>query len=67
MFDLSNYPLAVIFIVGLASILATSEIGWQLGKRTKGRVSSNFSTLESAMLGLLALMLALLFNGPDTL
>jgi len=62
MFDLSNYPLAVIFFIGLASILAMSEIGWQLGTRTKGRAGSNFSTLESAMLGLLALMLAFTFS-----
>ncbi len=62
MFDLSNYPLAVIFFIGLASIMAMSEIGWQLGTRTKGRTGSNFSTLESAMLGLLALMLAFTFS-----
>ena len=62
MFDLSSYPLAVIFFSGLASILAMSEIGWQLGIRTKGRAGSNFSTLESATLGLLALMLAFSFS-----
>lgn len=62
MFDLSNYPLAVIFFIGLASIMAMSEIGWQLGTRTKGRTGSNFSTMESAMLGLLALMLAFTFS-----
>ena len=62
MFDLSNYPLAVIFFIGLASIMAMSEIGWQLGTRAKGRTGSNFSTMESAMLGLLALMLAFTFS-----
>src|ERR1700761_741078 len=62
MFDLSSYPLAVIFFSGLASILAMSEIGWQLGIRTKGRAGSNFSTFESATLGLLALMLAFTFS-----
>src|ERR1700742_2479724 len=62
MFDLSSYPLAVIFFSGLASILAMSEIGWQLGIRTKGRAGSNFFTLESATLGLLALMLAFTFS-----
>jgi hypothetical protein len=61
MFDLSNYPLTAIFVVGLAVILVLSEIGWQLGIQTKGPASSNFSTLESAMLGLLALMLAFTF------
>ena len=62
MFDLSNYSLAVIFFSGLASILAISEIGWQLGIRTKERAGTNFSTLESAMFGLLALMLAFTFS-----
>lgn len=62
MLDLSNYPLAVIFFIGLASFLAVSEIGWQLGSLRKGRASSNFSTLESAMLGLMALMLAFTFS-----
>ncbi len=61
MFDLSNYPLTVIFVVGLAAILVLSEFGWQLGIKAKGPASSNFSTLESAMLGLLALMLAFTF------
>jgi hypothetical protein len=60
-FDLSNYPLALIFVVGLAAILVISEVGWQLGIHIKGRAGANFSTLESAMLGLLALMLAFTF------
>jgi hypothetical protein len=62
MFDLSNYPLAVIFSIGLAAILIVGEIGWQLGIHAKGEAGSNFSTLESAMLGLLALMLAFTFS-----
>ena len=62
MLDLSNYPLAVNFFIGLAAILIVSEIGWQLGIRAKGQASRNFSTLESAMLGLLALMLAFTFS-----
>jgi len=62
MFDLSNYPIVLIFFIGLASILAVSEIGWQLGIHLKGRAGSSFSTLESAMLGLMALMLAFTFS-----
>ena len=58
MFDLSNYPLAVIFFIGLAAILIVSEIGWQLGIRAKGEAGSNFGN----MLGLLALMLAFTFS-----
>lgn len=62
MFDLSNYPLPAIFFIGLVGILLVSEIGWQLGIRTKGGGGSNITTLESAMLGLLALMLAFTFS-----
>jgi hypothetical protein len=59
MSDLSNYPLAVIFVIGLAAILIVSEIGWQLGKGIRSEAGRNFTTLESSMLALLALMLAL--------
>jgi hypothetical protein len=52
----------VIFVVGLAAILVFSEIGWQLGIQSKGPAGGNFSTLESATLGLLALMLAFTFS-----
>ena len=62
MFDLYNYPLLMVFVVGLGVVLALSEIGWQLGVRAEGRGSSNLTTLESAMLGLLALMIAFTFS-----
>src|SRR4026209_1659358 len=63
MFDISSHPLAVTFIIGLAAILVVSEFGWQLGIRNNtGSVGSNFSTLESAILGLPALMLACTFS-----
>ena len=62
MFDLYSYPLLMVFVVGLAVVLAVSEIGWQLGVRAEGRGSSNLTTLESAMLGLLALMIAFTFS-----
>ncbi len=62
MFNLSNYPLAAIFFIGLAAILIVSEFGCRLGVRAKSEVGSNFTTLESAMLGLLALMLAFTFS-----
>jgi hypothetical protein len=62
MFDLSNYPLPAIFLIGLVGILLVSEIGWQFGIRTKGGGGINITTLESAMLGLLALMLAFTFS-----
>ena len=48
-------------MVGLAVILAVSEIGWQLGVHVDGRGGSDISTLESAMLGLLALIIGFTF------
>ena len=62
MVDLYSYPILVVFVVGLAVVLAVSEIGWQFGIRAEGRGSSNLTTLESAMLGLLALMIAFTFS-----
>jgi hypothetical protein len=61
MIDLYGYSLLIIFLVGLAVILAVSELGWQLGTRSDSRGGSNVSTLESAMLGLLALIIGFSF------
>ena len=61
MFDLNNYSFLTIVLVGLAAILLASEIGRWLGARTEHRDSSNVSTLESAVFGLLALMLGFTF------
>ncbi len=62
MVDLNDYPLLIVFAVGLGVVLTLSEIGWQLGVRAEGQGSSNLTTLESAMLGLLALMIAFTFS-----
>lgn len=69
MFDLYNYSLLTVFLMGLAAILAAIEIGRLLGLQAAGRGGDNtsrledetFSTLESAVLGLLALMIAFTF------
>jgi hypothetical protein len=61
MFDLYEVALPTIFLVGLAVIFAASEIGWQFGIRASGHSARNVSTLESAMLGLLALMIGFTF------
>ena len=61
MIDLYDVPLSAIFLVGLAVIFAASEIGWQFGARASGQVARNVSTLESAMLGLLALIIGFTF------
>jgi hypothetical protein len=61
MIDLYGYSLSTIFFTGLAVILGVSEVGWQLGTRWGGRSSSNLPTLESAALGLLALIIGFTF------
>jgi hypothetical protein len=61
MIDLYDYQLHTIFLVGLAAILAGSEVGRRLGLRIGARSGENVSTLESAILGLLALMIGFTF------
>jgi hypothetical protein len=59
--QLHGYSLLTIFLVGLAAVFAVSELGWQIGMRNEGRGGANGSTLESAMLGLLALTIGFTF------
>jgi hypothetical protein len=59
--DLYDYSLVTIFVAGLAAIWIAIEIGYRLGDRTAGRGGSNVTTLESAVLGLLALMIGFTF------
>ena len=61
MFDLNDHQLLPIFIVSSALILAASEIGRRLGVRVRSRGGDNVTTLESATLGLLALMIGFTF------
>ena len=58
--DLNDYPLWSIFLVSFVSILAASEIGRRLVRASK-RGGDNVSTLEGAILGLLALMIGFTF------
>jgi hypothetical protein len=60
MIDLYNLPLPVIFVCGLALIWGASEVGWRLADRREGQ-SPNIGTLESATLGLLALLVGFTF------
>lgn len=55
--NLEAYQLLTIFVVGLVAILGASEIGRLLGVRATGRGGDDVSTLEGAILGLLALMM----------
>jgi hypothetical protein len=59
--DLYNYGLLTIFLVSVALILGCSEIGRRLGGRATARGGKNISTLESAILALLALMIGFTF------
>ena len=61
MLDLYNYSLLTIFLVGLAAILAAIEIGRWPGVRAGGEAGGNVSTLEGAIIGLLALILGFTF------
>jgi hypothetical protein len=61
MFNLSNYQRLAIFLVSLVVILAASEVGRWLGMRAGRQGEEDISTLEGAVLGLLALMIAFTF------
>ena len=61
MVDLYDYSLVTISTVGFTVILGAIEIGWQLGIRSGDRSGNNVSTLESAALGLLALIIGFTF------
>lgn len=61
MMNLEAYQLLTIFVVGLVAILGASEIGRLLGVRATGRGGDDVSTLEGAILGLLALMIGFTF------
>jgi uncharacterized membrane protein YidH (DUF202 family) len=61
MSDLYNYNLLTIFLVSAAVVLGCSEIGRRLGVRSTDRSGKNVSTLESAILALLALMIGFTF------
>jgi hypothetical protein len=61
MLDFHAQSLLTIFLFGVASILAACEIGHRLGVRAAARGGDNVATLESAVLGLLALIIGFTF------
>jgi hypothetical protein len=61
MIDLYNYSLFTIFLAGLALIVASIETGRVIGVRVGKQGGDNVSTLEAAVLGLLALMIGFTF------
>ena len=56
-----QYPLSLIFVVSLVVIIGAGEIGRAIAIRTKARSGDSISTLEGAVLGLLALMIGFSF------
>jgi hypothetical protein len=61
MIELSTYSLLTIFVVASAVMLASCEIGRWLAARVAGKTAGTISTLESAVFGLLALMIGFTF------
>ncbi len=59
--NLHDYSLSIIFLVSVVFILAAGEVGRLLSARTVGRGGDDVSTLESAILGLLALLISFTF------
>jgi hypothetical protein len=59
MLDLYDHSLSAIFLAGLVLILAASEIGRRIGTHARG--GGDVSTLETAVLGLMALMIGFTF------
>jgi hypothetical protein len=59
--DLNDYSLLTIFPVSLVVLLAVTEAGSLVGVRLAGRGGVDVSTLEAAILGLLALMIGFTF------
>ncbi len=62
MLDIDAYPLFVIFPVSLVLLLGAGEVGHWLGGRAARRGAVGVSTLEAAILGLLALMIGFTFS-----
>jgi hypothetical protein len=60
MFDFSSFSLLTIFLVSVGAILAAAEIGRMFGTRFAGE--AYVSTLDAAILGLLALMISFTFS-----
>ena len=62
MSDLHTYPLLTVFLVGLGMILIATEIGRRLGLRVSDADDSQLTTLEAAIIGLLALIIGFTFS-----
>jgi len=61
-FEIDDYSLLAIFAASLVLILGASEVGHWLGVRAARKGAAKVSTLEGAILGLLALMIGFTFS-----
>jgi uncharacterized membrane protein YidH (DUF202 family) len=61
MIELHNYSLPTIFIVAFAIMVASCETGRWLATKAVGKRTDTISTLQSAVFGLLALMIGFTF------
>jgi hypothetical protein len=59
--ELTDIPLLPVFLVSVAVILLAGELGRRLGIKRSGKGGDNITTLEGAILGLLALMISFTF------
>lgn len=59
--DVDAIPLWAIFLISMAMLLAACEFGRRLGTRVAKQGRDNVSTLEGAVLGLLALLIGFTF------
>lgn len=62
MLDVNEYPLVAVFPVSIVLILGAAEVGRRLGGRAARKGAIAVSTLEGAILGLLALMIGFTFS-----
>src|SRR5271168_466087 len=60
--DFADYSLPLIFITSLVAIFVAVELGRQFGLLGSRRQRENISTVEAAILGLLALLIAFTFS-----
>ena len=61
MIDLGDWHLLVIFVVGLVGAIVSSEFGRLLVMRRRVGKGTDLETLETAILGMLALMIGFTF------
>ncbi len=61
-FDIDDYSLLAIFAASLVLILGAGEVGHWLGVRAARKGAAKVSTLEGAILGLLALVIGFTFS-----